>query len=85
MIAQMRAFPFQPHRRRVRIGGADFEVCRAKVVAMHLPRFSTFLRDPVVPRRVLTRQFLLLGFGEHRGQRDRFSAGHRLWCSSCWC
>ena len=64
MIPQMRASPFQPHQGRIRISGADFEVRRPKVVAMHLPRFSTFLCDPVVPHHILARQFLLLCFGE---------------------
>ena len=71
MIAQMRASSFQSHRGRVRISGADFEVRRALVKAMHLPLLPTFLRDPVVPRRILVSKIFLLFFGEVDGQWKR--------------
>ena len=78
MIPQVCASPFQPHRGRIRVGGADFEVRRPKVVAMHLPRFSTFLRDPVVPSCIVLSEFLVLCLGEGDGQWGRHGTRHPL-------
>jgi len=64
----MRASPFQPHRCRIRIGGADFEVRRPLIKAMHLSLLPTLLRDPIMSRRILTRQFLFLCLGEDDGE-----------------
>src|SRR5258708_16431936 len=83
MIPQMRASPFQPHRRRIRIRGADFEVRRSLVKAMHLPLLLTFLCDPIVPSGILAGQFLLLFLREDNGQWHRCIAigdGFRRLC-----
>ena len=79
MIPQMRASPFQPHGDRIRVGGADFEVGCAKVVAMHLPLLPTFLGDPIMPRGIVLSQFLSLCLGEDDRECNRHRAGHHLW------
>jgi hypothetical protein len=86
VVAQVRAAIFEAHGSRIRIGGADFEVRRPKVVAMNLPLLSTLLRDPVVPSRILGSQFLLLCFAEGDWEWGRYWAGNDLCCSgfSTW-
>jgi hypothetical protein len=78
MIPQMRASTLQTHRSRIRISGADFEVSRAAVEAMHVSLGFALLGDPVVPCGILGYQFLLLCFGEDDRQREGYS-GIGLW------
>ena len=78
MIPQMRASPFQAHRSRIRVRGADFEVRRPLVETMHLPLLLTFLRDPVVPSCIVLSEFLVLCLGEGDGQWGRHGTRHPL-------
>ena len=64
LVAQVRPAAFETQWRGIRIGGADANVGRAQVAAMHLSPLPAVLGDPVMPRDIGLGQGLPLRFGQ---------------------